>query len=77
MDTVDIEVWVMVDEDGDYVVEVDSSQLKDRYEQDIGELNGEKATRLVKLTVKMPKPKAVELTAEIGDETPAVTVKVA
>lgn len=52
----EIEVNILIDENGSYAVETDIDNLKDRYESDIAELNGTLAYRLVKLTVKVPTP---------------------
>lgn len=64
----EIEVWVLVDENGDAVADVDPLHLKDEYEADIGELEPQMARRVVRITVRIPKPRAVELVAVIGDE---------
>jgi hypothetical protein len=65
---VEVEVWVMVDEDGDVTV----SQDRDELEQPTG-----LATRIVKLTVNVPKPKPVELIATIAEESAAGELKIA
>ncbi|AWM40285.1 hypothetical protein GobsT_12510 [Gemmata obscuriglobus] len=56
---VEVQVWVLVGEAGDYEV----AKAADELQAAAGE-----ATRLVKLVVKVPKPKAVELVATIADE---------
>ncbi len=63
-----VEVWVMVDEDGNFVAECKRETLKERYESDVGELDGMLATRTVCITVNVPKPKPVELVATVATE---------
>lgn len=65
---VEVELWVKVDEDGDYSVAKDRDDLDD---------TGELATRLVRVKLRVPLPKAVELEAEVGGEQAAGELKVA
>lgn len=67
METTTVEIWVLVDETGHYVAHTDRDALEERYEEEIGRTSGE-ATRVLKLTVNVPTPKPVELTAEVGAE---------
>ncbi len=64
---VEIEVWVKVDEEGDWSV------AKDRVDLDN---TGELATRLIRVCVKVPTPRAVELEAEIAEEPDDAELKV-
>jgi hypothetical protein len=68
MELVDVTVWVLVDENGDAVSDCDPSHLKDEYEADIGELDPATATRLVKVTLRIPKPKPIELAGTVPAE---------
>jgi len=52
----EIDVIILIDEDGDYAVHHDADAIKERYEEEISEIDGTKAYRLVKLTVKVPTP---------------------
>jgi len=52
----DIDVIILIDEDGNFAVHNDADEIKARYEEEIGEIDGAKAYRLVKLTVKVPTP---------------------
>lgn len=63
------EVWIMVDADGCYAAGTDPSEFE---APDPGV-----ATRLVKITVKVPKPAVVELTAAVPEEPPVGELKVA
>lgn len=67
-DMVEVEVWVLVDEDGDYAANVDRDEL---------EVPTGLATRFVKITVHVPKPRPVELVATVADEPSAAELKVA
>ncbi|VTR92173.1 unnamed protein product [Gemmata massiliana] len=65
---IEVEVWVMVDENGDYEVS-----------KDVDDLQPESglASRMVKVTIKVPTPKAVELVATVAAEPDAGELKVA
>jgi hypothetical protein len=56
---IEVEVWVMVDENGDYEVSKDADDL-----QPAAGL----AARMVKVTVNVPTPKPVELVATVAAE---------
>lgn len=72
-----VEVWVMVDADGDYVVAKDREALAEKYEEEFTTLNSEVTTRFIKLTVQVPTPKPIELTAVVADEPAAGELKAA
>lgn len=72
-----VEVWVMVDQDGDYVVAKDREALAEKYEEEFTGLNSEVTTRFVKLTVNVPKPRPVELVATVAEEPAAGELRVA
>ncbi len=61
----EIEVWVVIDEDGDYAVGKDRESAAESFESDIG-FNNENGTRRVKLTVSVPLPEAIELTGTVA-----------
>jgi hypothetical protein len=61
---VEVEVWVKVDEDGDWSVAKERDDL---------DATRELATRLVKVKLKVPKPKPVELEMEVGEEEEVVS----
>jgi hypothetical protein len=68
VEMVEVTVWVLVDENGDVAVS-----------QDADELQAEPglATRLVKVTLNVPKPKPVELVATVEAEPETAELKVA
>ncbi|MBP3959591.1 hypothetical protein J8F10_30470 [Gemmata sp. G18] len=65
---VEVEVWVIVDEDGNYEVSREADEL-------VGQAG--KASRMVKITVNVPTPKPVELVATVAAEIDAGELKVA
>ncbi len=64
---VEVEIWVMVDENGEYEVS-----------KEPGDLQAEAglASRMVKVCIKVPVPQAVELEAEIEPEASDAELKV-
>jgi hypothetical protein len=77
MAVVEIELLVLVNEDGEWEIGVDDGDLKTRYEENVGELNAGAATRLVRVKLKVPTPRPVEVEAEIADQPDGVELKVA
>lgn len=73
---VEVTVWVLVSENGDAVADCDPDHLKDEWEADIGEFDPGAATRLIKLTLRVPKPAPVELTGEVPAEPTGGTLAV-
>lgn len=55
----EIELWVMVDEEGDWEVSKDADELQPQ---------AGLASRMVRVKLKVPTPKPVELEAEIAEE---------
>lgn len=64
---IDVECWVMIDASGNYEIAPDQDTLKTRYEESIGEIGAE-PVRVVKVLLKVPAPKVVEVTAVIPEE---------
>ena len=69
VEMVEVTVWVVVDENGEYAADADRDNLEAASEA--------LATRLVKIVVNVPKPKPVELVATVTDEPDAAELKVA
>lgn len=61
-----VEVWVKVDEDGDYDVGCDSSGAAERFTENVGD-DAEKGTRLVKLMITLPLPVPFVATVDVPD----------
>lgn len=68
METVQCEIWIMVDENGEYEIAKDAADLQ---------ANPGDACRMVRVTVNVPVPKTVELEATIEPEPTAAELKVA
>ncbi len=60
VETHECEIWLLCDENGDFVVAADAEALAVRYEEEIGG-GPELARRVVKLIVKVPVPSYVTL----------------
>lgn len=63
----EIEVWVVVDESGDYRAGEDASTAAERFNDDIGN-DGTTPTRLVCVKLKVPAPKPIELSGVVPEE---------
>jgi hypothetical protein len=59
-----IEVFIAMNEDGDWIVEPDESDALSKLAEDVGGYHA----RVVKLTVKMAPPKMTEATVDVPDE---------
>lgn len=66
---IEIEVWVKVNESGEYDVGYDEESACDRY-TDNG-LDEESSTRLVRMLVKVPKPRPLTVSVTLPDDQPA------
>jgi hypothetical protein len=62
---IDVEVWVLVNECGDYVASDDADALNERFEECVGEIANQEGLRRVKLTVKVPLPNVIEIKGEV------------
>jgi hypothetical protein len=77
VEMVDVEIWVMVDGEGNYVCHPDQASLTDEYEKEVGALDAAVPTRVIRIRVKVPKPQTVELSAEVAAEPAAGALRVA
>lgn len=66
MATTQVEIWVCVDSNGDVGIGECDVSAREKYEENIGNLNEAEGFRLVKVLVTVPLPEVstVELTAE-------------
>lgn len=69
---VEIEVWILVDANGDAVASEDADHVRERYGEVIGELAEADGFRLVKVKVSVPLPVMIEATATVADDEPAM-----
>lgn len=58
------EVFLVIDQAGDYAVGNSAEAAREKYEEDIGALNAAEGFRIVKLLVRVPLPEVVELAGE-------------
>lgn len=61
----EIEVWVIVDEDGEYAVATEQDAAEEAYDESVG---GSDCRRAIKITLKVPLPKPIELRGEVPEE---------
>lgn len=75
--TVDIEVWVLVDENGDYVaIDDDVDALEQRYDDAIGGVSN-LARRIIQITLKVPIPVPIKLWGTVPPEPSEGELKIA
>jgi hypothetical protein len=67
MPTQEIEVWVLVDENGDAVADVDQGTLAERYEDAIG-ADPSVARRVIRVVLTVPLPVTAELRGTVPAE---------
>ena len=67
MKTIKCEVWLLVDEDGDYVSSTDPDLLAEQYEESVGEIDKAQGLRRIKLTVEVPLPTVCELAGVVSE----------
>lgn len=70
----EIEIFVIVDENGDYAIHKERSEVEQAYCDDIGDAEAAKRLIVVKLNVPLPKP--IEVTATVPAEPSTATVEV-
>jgi hypothetical protein len=63
-----VEIWVLVDQDGDYAAGTDPDTLHEVYDDTVGGDRDTLSMRRVKVTLTIPKPKPVELTGTVPAE---------
>jgi hypothetical protein len=68
---IDCEIWLAMNEDGDWIVATDESEALTKLGEDCG---GYQA-RVVKITVKMTPPAMPETTVTIGDDVGTVVAQ--
>lgn len=66
-DLIDIEVHVMVDDNGDYVVHEDIDELGTRYTEQVSEATPP-VSRTITVRLKVPLPRAIVLTGTVPAE---------
>ena len=61
---VEIELYAVIDAGGDYAVGNTAEAAREKYEEDIGELNAVEAFRTIKIKVCVPLPEVVEMVGQ-------------
>lgn len=67
MNIIECQIWVTVDEIGDYVASHNQGALNELWESDIGDVDCGKARRLVQITVQIPLPRPAVATVVVPD----------
>lgn len=65
--TVQVEVWVVIDENGDYDIGPDAETATENYGNNVGDLTSVNGFRTVKVTLTVPLPVVTELTGTVPD----------
>lgn len=68
MQTMQVEVWVVVSEGEDYAVGVDEESAAEAFESNVANLTDAGSTRRIRVTLTVPVPKPVELTGTVPEE---------
>lgn len=68
MQATQVEVWVLVDEDGNYVACEDAGDIHVRYDEVVGGDRDMLSMRRIKVTLTVPLPKPVELVGTVPAE---------
>ena len=72
----EIEVFILIDENGDYAINKDQTELQSSYVEDIGENFGELATRIIAVKLKVPSPTIITVEAVLPAQPSEVIVSV-
>ena len=72
----EIEIFVIIDENGDYSISRESSELQEQYTNDHGGDIGEIAVRLIAVKIKVPTPKPITVSATLPEEANEAIVSV-
>lgn len=59
---VEIEIYIVVDEDGDYELGKEQDEATERYDENISSLQ---AKHVIKMTVQVPAPRIIEVAAAL------------
>ena len=73
--TTDLEFFVMVDQDGDFVIDTDPDNLGSRYEDEISS-TPPNASRVFSFKLTVPLPKPTEVTAVVPDTDGPVNITI-
>ncbi len=68
MNTVECEVWILVDADGNYTAGTDAEEVTQKHEEDMAQLNGTYGFRMVRVKLQVPLPRPIEVSCVIPEE---------
>ncbi len=77
MATATLEVWIVVDDAGDYATGTSADEATENYEANVQEVTNAMGIRTVCLNLTVPLPKTIELTADVPDTEGEPTLAVA
>ena len=72
MKMTECEIWLIVDEDENFVAAETEVAAAERYQGEVSDDAGEKAIRRIRVTVKVPVPETINAVAVVADEEPKV-----
>jgi hypothetical protein len=67
-ETVEVVVYVLIDEDGNSIASEDCDMLAERYDEVVGGDRDQLNMRRVKVTLQVPRPRPVELVGTVAAE---------
>lgn len=76
-DVVECELFLIVNASGEYIVDEDESELQERWVDEANGFQGGEAQRVVRIVVKVPRPKPVEAVVTVAPEPDTATVDAA
>lgn len=69
-----IEMYAVVDDEGDYGVGIDADDAAKNYEENVGAISEVCGFRMIKILVTVPLPEIVTLSGTVGEYPEAVLV---
>jgi hypothetical protein len=72
-----VEVYVVIDENGDVIATHDADKIGDLWEECVGPPDASACRRIVKVTLTIPTPKPIEMAATVAAEPAAGELKAA
>jgi hypothetical protein len=63
-----IEVWVVIDQDGDYAAGADRTAADEQFEATVNDFASSDGIRRVRVSVRVPLPTVLEVSAEVSED---------
>lgn len=76
-DVVECELFLIVNASGEYIAHEEENDLMERWVDEANGFQGGEAQRVVRIVVKVPRPKPVEVVVTVAPEPDAATVEAA